>query len=250
MKLYISLFAFLVLMPFEAKNAYKEKYGSSQILPGHAFYQNLNGHIDQISGEEEKEVHVVVTSSKKLKIEATKQIFAENPRFKNAAIYVYAIPGKSNIAEQPLGLDAAFVGAFNRIASTQSTKQYKNLLKKHPKLYFCSIENFFTIKDVAIPRDHAAVVVKDPQGKSFRYVSDGVTIARDIYNHALSQGMANDGTGANITIGEILRRLYGISASNWHKGVTEIKNKTGKLMKKGYSRLEQILSAFKHSRYF
>ena len=216
---------------FSIPTSYWQTYGPAPIVSGLSLYGNLNKTLELSSVEETGEFLVVVTSKKRLKIEAAKKFFKKNKRFAKAKLEFVGVGADSNIAPQPLGLKNALRGAKNRIKNART--MYENPNNK--PVYFCSIENFFTKPDVYKPRDHAAVIIETPLGQQFRYVSDGIEVDPEIYDQALDQkGLAQDGTGALKTVGEVLGELYGLDSSNWQQFVTQAK----------VSRIDQIVSAY------
>lgn len=217
---------------------YWQEYGPAQVIPHERIYADLNQGAKFDSSLVRGEIKVVVTSTNKTKVKACEKIFQNNSRLSNANISLLSYKSNSGIAEQPLGLDAAERGAVNRILSV---KKDNPQLSVETDIYYCSIENYFTRPDIYEPRDHAFVLIEDPIGKTYRYVSDGVEIEPTIYNVALeAEGLSLDGSGAKKTIGAVLAERYQVDPQNWHQYVTQDK----------VSRYDQIVSAFDNVRYF
>lgn len=231
----IPLLLFFTLGMGNLTTHYWQEFGPARIVPHESLYANLNQSVKFDKNPVKGDVTVIVTSAQETKVQACKEIFKSNSRFKDASISYETRKVDSDIAPQPLGEKAAERGAINRINNIRKNEQITN------NAFFCSIESFFTKPTVHEPRDHAMIVIVDPHNRVYRYISDGVMIEPSIYDIALeSGGLSRDGTGALKTIGEVLSDKYHVDPHNWHTYVTQDK----------YSRYDQIISAFDESNLF
>ncbi len=219
-----------------ALNSYIETYGASKILPYSSVCPNfIQG--SSLPTTEAQQIHIIVASTKEIKISATKQFFKNSSNFVNKKITIERVKAASNIAEQPIGLDNAILGARNRIANAK--KITPQVTSADISTYYVAIENFFSEPKAGInPSDLAIVVIESPSAKQYTYLSEGVEIDPKIYNLvAAPTNLAKDGTGANSTVGEYLAATYKINDADWFAFVTG----------KSYSRGQQILTAFKYA---
>eukprot|EP01080_Neovahlkampfia_damariscottae_P005505 gene5505-9322_t len=226
-------------------NNYQHKYKQSKILK---FETELNCILETPQIKAPKEVHVFVTSKKELKLNAAKKIVENNPRFSESKLIVTGFKSSSNIAEQPISMESGELGATNRIHTTKKLQSFKEYLKeKNPTSYiFVSIENYFTEPKNGSLFDHAMVIVENEFQNIFKYVSDGVEMNSEFYDDALKKGGKNsDGTGLNITLGDIFHSKYPeIPSSDWHGHVTKSETFSG------LTRTEQIMSSINNKKLF
>jgi non-canonical (house-cleaning) NTP pyrophosphatase len=185
-----------------------------------------------------KFVTVVVASTKELKIKAAEKFFDNNRSFSHKRIEVIGVKADSGIAEQPIGLENGILGATNRIKNAKLLVTNKKQ-KLSKDTYYVAIENFFSQPTSEHnPTDHAVVVIEAPDGKQYIYLSQGVEVTTEIYEHVVNpENMTADGTGAKTTIGEYLASKNKVDAADWFHLFTT----------KDYNRQQQISSAFKYA---
>jgi non-canonical (house-cleaning) NTP pyrophosphatase len=229
-------------------NHYQKKYNKSTILE---LDEDLNKTLNTPKEKASKVVHILVTSEKQLKLEAAENIVKLNPRFKESTLVLKGFKSSSGIAEQPISMEEGEKGAFNRIQSTKnltSFKEYLNQIQdKEEGMIFVSIENYFTKPNQENSSfDHAMVLIENEFKDIFKYVSDGVELNGDFYQKALLKGgEASDGTGLNVTLGEVFSEEFPeVPSSDWHGFVTKDEHLDG------ISRREQILTCIKNKKWF
>lgn len=206
---------------FIPHKSYIDEYGVSKIITPETVYPQFKD-TKQLLLNETKSVNVLVTSNSEIKIKAAETIFRDKFKVATSSLKVTGIKTKSNVNSEPIGLEQAMSGAQNRIKDLKQHHNSSNYIKP----YIVSIENFFTeLRKDHKPTDHALVIIENPQGEQYMYLSVGVEIAPDLYNTALQQNEA--------TIGEILSKKYNVRADDWHSYVTANK----------IDRLQQIVSA-------
>lgn len=206
---------------FLPHKSYVEEYGVSKIQPAKIVFPDFKGE-NAINIQPHTMVNVLVASSNDIKINAAKQIFMQKFQVENNYLRVRGMHAASNISEQPVGIDAAIKGAKNRILSLKQNAHFKDKTGQ----YLVAIESFIAeSKDAKNPTDHALIIIEQPNGEQYVYLSDGVEIAPEIYKTALQH--------ENTTVGEVLAQKYKINSHDWFGYVTANK----------ISRLEQILSA-------
>jgi ribose-phosphate pyrophosphokinase len=207
---------------FMPKKSYIEEYGESKIYPLNVIYPNMVTGNKLLNLESTKPINVAVASNNEIQLKAAKAIFTDKFKVNSNVVKITGFSAKSGISDQPIGLEKAIKGAQNRINDLKSRYKSKNKVAR----YIISIENFFTeLHDNRNPTDHALVVIEDPNGNQYRYVSVGVEINESLYKTAMQQD--------NVTVGSILAEKYGVSINDWHEYVTGSK----------INRYEQILSA-------
>lgn len=209
---------------------YWQTYGPAKIIPYSDTFPDINDleKLPQLSPQDK--LTVLVTPDDPYTFQAIKELLQQHPYFRDLQTELQGIKTLSNIAPQPLGLENAERGAFNRLQTIQQQPQ----IAQHADLIF-AVEHFFTKPNVHQPREHALILMMTQLGNTLRFISDGVEVYPEFYDLALDKkGLTRDGTGAYVTIGEILADIYGVDQYNWHYFVTQHKmNKT-----------QQILSAF------
>jgi mannose/fructose/N-acetylgalactosamine-specific phosphotransferase system component IIB len=227
-------------------NQYQKKYNKSTILE---INEDLNKTLETPK-EKARIVHIIVTSEKQLKLDAAENIVKLNPRFKESTFVVKGFKSSSGIAEQPISMEAGEKGALNRIQSTKNLPSFQEYLKQiddnDSVVIFVSIENYFTKPNQNNSSfDHAMVLIENEYKDIFKYVSNGVELNGEFYQKALLKGETIDGTGLNVTLGEVFSEVYPeVSSSDWHGFVTKDENSDG------ISRREQILTCIKNKKWF
>lgn len=208
---------------FLPKKSYIEEHGVSKIHAANLVYPGFKSSKNVLLFKHAQSVNVMVTSTSPVKLKATKDIFSKKLGVARGLLNINGYSAKSNISEQPIGLEQAISGAQNRIADLKTTSYVDS--KNQP--YIISIENFFSeLKDSNNPTDHALVIIEAPNGRQTMYLSDGVEIAPEVYKTALQH--------ENTTIGQVLASKYKVSANDWHSYVTANR----------MDRVAQILTAF------
>ncbi len=206
---------------FIPQKSYIDEHGVSKVHAQNTVYPQFKANVGDLVINKNQPIDVLVTSNSAVKVKAAKAIFTDKFKISASKLNIKGVKTKSAVAEQPIGLDEAIQGAKNRI--TDLKQRLKLESNSHP--YIVSIENFFTeLRQDSNPTDHALVIIEDPNGKQFTYLSVGVEINKEIYSSALQNG---------VTIGDILARRYNVSANDWHGYVTANK----------IDRQQQILSA-------
>lgn len=231
------MLALTVNMVF-ADNEYTKQYGVSQIVPASKVFPNFKSGGILKPPTSNLPITVVIASTSEIKKDATKDFFADDSVFDKKKIKFLTVKAESNIADQPIGLKSAILGASNRISSAKKIRQQQGL-STVPNIYYVAIENFFSeMQDNGKPTDHALVIIETPDGKQHMYLSEGVEICRDIYAIVVTpQNMTMDKTGAKSTIGEYLSFKYRVSKNDWFSYVLD----------KTYTRQQQISMAFKQA---
>ncbi len=230
-------------------NEVQKSYGLSEIVPADLAFpgleKELNKNIKRSDSQFIGNVCLVVASKNPLKLEAAKGLFELNPRFKHAIIQVIGFNSPSEIAEQPLGWKNAAKGAINRL--TNAKEEWEQIEAKEQSsapVFFCAIENFISVaSETGLARDHAYVLIENNEGELFHYISDGVSIARELYEAAIKEeDLCEDGTGSDKTLGSYLERQFNLDPASWQAALTRLENEEGKVLHPGLSRIGQILS--------
>lgn len=226
------------VLSFSAQtNSYQQEYGNATIVPVCQAYPAFQMRMPSEVPFVPEEIHVVIASSKQVKINAMKALFEKNSRFSHVRKTFDSINAPSEIENQPIGIDAGRLGALNRI---QNAKKIFDL-KACENTYFAAIENYFEADTVDAPRDHAFVIIQSPNGALFEAVSVGVAIHKDVYAAAVCDKIRLP-TGYSVTIGSYLQARYGFDESDWFNDVLG-KTET-------FSRIDQILSTLETSEWF
>jgi non-canonical (house-cleaning) NTP pyrophosphatase len=221
-----------------AVNSYVADFGVSKIISAKQSYPNFTQSPPLQNLHPNATILVVITSTKELKINSTKDFFSNDPAFKDAKVSYNGAKVASDVAEQPVGLKNGILGAENRIKNAKALQQQR-YINSRLDIYYVSIENFISeLPPVGDPTDHALVVIEDPAGTKYTYLSDGVEISRSIYEIVITPGnMTADHTGTKTTIGEYLAFMYKVDHTNWFAYVTD----------SPYNRVEQIATAFHYA---
>jgi hypothetical protein len=239
-----------------AENPYVQEYGSATLVPASQAYPDFCAPpaFVPVSGD----VHVVIASDNPVKVNAVKELFARNPRFGHVEKTFYPIKVSSEIADQPIGRVNGSLGALNRI---KQAKRWADI-EGFSNVYVCGIENYFEAppresfaegwqkflknssrNDMDPPRDHAFVLVQNPDGQLFEAISVGVAITWEAYDEAIKYMKVNEvqrrSTGYSKTIGAYLHERYGFDKSDWFKEVGA-----------GIDRIEQILTTLDDAPWF
>jgi non-canonical (house-cleaning) NTP pyrophosphatase len=218
----LGLLVFMTSLTFSAENPYHAQYGYAKIVDAQMAYPDFV--VRPVDEPVPFEIQVVVASDKPVKIEAVKALFAQNKRFKYTTISYDALKVSSGIAEQPTGIQNGCLGAVNRVMAAYNTFRCKD----SENIYYCAIENYFECAPAAAPRDqgyvvdaprdHAYVVVLNPQGHFFQSVSNGITVHPDAFDAATRDAECTD-TGFSKTVGAYLQEQYGFDGGDWFVNV-------------------------------
>ena len=199
---------------------YWQTYGPAKIVTSNLFYQDFNQHIPEKPQQLHHNIVVIIPSKNILHLDVAKTIFSNKRKFNQKNIRFVMLDNiPSKIAAQPLGVHAAMQGAKNRFAITKN-KMLNNT--DNSSIYYFNIEDFLTKPEVYSPRWHLLIsILDDANNHLYHYVSDGIYIEPEIYDATLDkQGLSEDGTGANYTLGKLLADLYHVRPNNWQQFLT------------------------------
>lgn len=197
---------------------YIGEYGPGRIISvKDAYPERFNTLPKELSNYDEFEsIHVIVGSEKKVKIDAVRELFEKNPRFQGKSIAYSGMKTDSKIAEQPIGIENGRLGCMNRISDVADALPRKE--NPGPTTFICAVENYFEENGEFCPRDHAYVVICDPNQNFFEAVSVGVQIDRQVFEMA-TNNIPKNSTGYSKTIGSFLEQRYGFNGSDWFQSV-------------------------------
>ncbi|HXF90963.1 MAG TPA: DUF84 family protein [Candidatus Nitrosotenuis sp.] len=205
-------------------NSYQALYGPAQVVPAIQSYPDWIAKPSDSLPPVAKDILVIVTSDNPVKVAAAQALFKENSRFSHSKITFIPLKTKSGIAEQPLGIVYGRMGALNRIEDARKNPMIAHCLAQPH--YFCSIENFFTSPKEVDACDHAYIIVASSYLLTYETVSDGIKIAKEVYQQALKEGDM-ESTGCSRTIGEYLHNKFGLDRKDWFKEVTQTQHTPG-----------------------
>lgn len=237
-KLFIKITLLSVCCSAYADNAYVAEFGVSKIIPAATVYPDFKQSGPVINSDPNDIILVVIASTKDLKINAGREFFEKDPAFKGSKISYDPVQVSSDIAPQPVGLKSGLLGALNRINNARAMQQQIYTNSKVP-IYYVAIENFVSeLPATGNPTDHAVVMIEGPDAQRYIYLSEGVEIAKPIYEIVITPGnMTMGGTGARSTIGDFLAFTYKVNPSDWFGYVTN----------SNYTRQQQIQTALDYA---